>query len=178
MALHPQKREDLLREAVAYARRLVIRLPSPEGPYEVFAGCRSGGAWSFYFGESPVMQFNSAGELRRLFIDDRKFVAQAGALVEFQRTASAGGRVLHQACRVPKEVEQQLLKGSLDRLVRLSAAVGAGDYLLVGQVPPAEMDSLGKLAEQPLWADFQRQLAVLSAGFGVASAAHVQGVSQ
>ncbi len=161
LALEEQKREDLLREAVAYRRRLKLafQLQTPEVPQtaqavalsagacdltELFAGIRSDGSWSIYFGEEPVIQFTPAGELRRLFIDNRKYRVVAGKLVELTRS-KRGGRIelIHQ--HISAEAERALRDRCLKLLQHALQMLKAGHFTQMGQVPADDLTLLQDL---------------------------------
>ncbi len=82
-----------MREATALVERveLVRRSPSAgssaDGPSDdvIVAGFRADGALSLFFGQSPVYQFNAAGELRRAFRRGLLFKAVGGKLVSLRR---------------------------------------------------------------------------------------------
>lgn len=137
MAREKQRREDLLRDAVAYKRRILLALEW-QG-CEFFAGQRAQAGWSLYFDESPVLQFDSVGELRRLFIDDRKLLVQGGRLVELRRaTDQPGSRMVHDHHQLSSESEQEIQKRCREYLQRAQEAVDKGAYRLVGQVPSGD----------------------------------------
>ena len=96
MAIHQQKRENLLLEATAYPRRILLQTCGltfrGEPITALFAGLRASGGWSLYFDESPVIQFNPQGLVRRLFLSSQKFAANGGRL-ELLQQQSLGGRV-------------------------------------------------------------------------------------
>jgi hypothetical protein len=98
MAIQKHKKENLIEQASGYSRRLLIR---PQGLFvgqrpvtELFIGCRQSGAWSYYFDESPVLQFDYLSRLRRVHWEPELWMAQAGRLVQLHRDTS-GGRVQH-----------------------------------------------------------------------------------
>jgi len=85
MARASQDREDLLRDATAFATRVQLKVPSGERSRVVFAGFRMGGAMSIYFDQDPVYHFNTAGHLRRAFVNDDLVKAERGRLVCLRR---------------------------------------------------------------------------------------------
>ena len=82
MAIHKQPREDLMREAAAYSRRLMLHHASCP---EIFIGARKQGGWSIYFGEDPVYQFNAEHKLRRVHFNGQNYVAEQGKLLRLNR---------------------------------------------------------------------------------------------
>ena len=90
MAINREIREDLMRDATAYVRRLMIRKsPTREA---IFMGFRRQGGWSVYFGEDPVYQFNALCKLRRVHFESQNYAASEGKLHCLQPTR-VGGRV-------------------------------------------------------------------------------------
>ena len=69
MAKEVSDREDLIRDATNYRLRIEFRLPDVE-PL-LFAGQREGGAWSLYWGQDAVLQWNADFQVRRGYWQDR-----------------------------------------------------------------------------------------------------------
>jgi len=88
MAINREPRENLMRDATAYARRLSIE--NSAEPKPVFAGIRQQGGWSVYFGEDPVYQFNAQSQLRRAHFKNQNYAAAAGKLLLLHRDRSGG----------------------------------------------------------------------------------------
>jgi len=143
MAIHQHPRENLLLQATAYSRRVLIR---PERitfrgalVTELFMGTRPLGGWSLYFDQSPVLQFNAQSCLRRLYLDGFSFAAKRGSLVQLERKSS-GGRV-HQV-RVPLESSRQnlLIADLTELLSKTQAALADGwnSQWLAGQYPASD----------------------------------------
>lgn len=136
MARREQRREDLLRDAVALKPRIQLRAPAPPLPNEtVFAGWRDD-SLSLYFDEDPAYHFNSAGELRRGFIDHCLVKAERGRLVSMQRQRSEDEVTLAR-----RELNDQQCADLLTTIGRhcdaLQAALEAGTCTLVGEFPPS-----------------------------------------
>ena len=94
MARDESSREDLLREATALVERIELRITAPisaahDRDDHVVVGFRANGAASFFFGDDPVYQFNSAGQLRRAYCGGLLFKATHGRLVSLQRVRQA-----------------------------------------------------------------------------------------
>jgi hypothetical protein len=83
MARQANDREDLLAEAKALVER--IHLQAAGLREAVTVGFRRDHSASFYFGPQHVYQFNSAGSLRRAFVDDLLYKADRGRLVSLRR---------------------------------------------------------------------------------------------
>jgi len=132
MARQESDREDLLREATALVQRAEFQLF--DEPEPVIAGFRRDGNFSLFFGSEQVVQFNSAGELRRGYFDGKLLKADRGKLVWLTRERTTGAVVLHSRELQADEVEQTLSRAT--KLVdRLSSPLQQSTFKLVGQVP-------------------------------------------
>ncbi len=149
MAREESPREDLMREAVALVQRIEFQVEGESSP--VVAGFRRDGSISLYFGEDPVVQFNTRQQIRRGF--------HAGQLIKAERER------LVALTRVRTERETELLRHELSdeetraylqeiqgRLSRLRAAIDQQRCVVLRQVPQDEdvllrvrqwLDSLG-----------------------------------
>ena len=114
MALRPENRENLLRDATAFPQRLLFRLLEPASQetsessiQEVFVGIKQDQAYSVYLEQEIVLQFDSEGLLRRLFFEDRKFAALNGHLLELIR--KSGERVRLEQQQLSETDEHALL---------------------------------------------------------------------
>src|SRR5437867_13443850 len=87
MSRQESDREDLLREATALVERIELRLS--QQPDSIVAGFRRDGSASFFFGQSPVYQFNSRCELRRAYVGGLLYKVDNGKLVEMRRERTA-----------------------------------------------------------------------------------------
>jgi hypothetical protein len=152
LAIEEQPREDLLRDAVAYPRRLKMRMrrsipqAAAVGDFaELFAGARGDGSWCLYFDEDPVIQFTPLGSVRRLFVANRKYrVTDEGKLLELTR-ASRGGRVELKHIAVAAEAELLVWKHCLECMQNAVAAIEFDGCEVVGQVPIDETRLLADL---------------------------------
>ncbi len=145
MARDSQDRENLLRDATAMKSRVQIEVTHGKRTVEVFAGFRSQGAASLYFDQDPVYHFNSAGQLRRAFVDDRLIKAEKGRLVAWlpQRSESEVAML-----RQPmSDSEQESICAKIKKQFgELRRAIATGGYVLVGQVAEKE-DVVERLAD-------------------------------
>jgi hypothetical protein len=146
MARQESDREDLLREATALVERIELGLPNQ--PETVFAGFRRDGSASFFFGQSPVFQFNSQRELRRAFRDGLLYKTDNGRLVEMRRQRTDTAVELRSRVLTDDE-SASLLRECLDRLGELRDALKAGQAGVVGQVSDAThgADVMGRVAD-------------------------------
>lgn len=131
MAINHQRREDLMREATAYHRRILLRDVERT---TIFVGLRSTGGWSIYFEEDPVFQFNAQGKLRRVHFAEQNYGAEGGELRLLQRTQRGGHVSLNKVDCKPLELEicqdctqrlavltQQFEQGAIEVLERFPA---------------------------------------------------------
>ncbi|MDA8745017.1 hypothetical protein N9N28_10330 [Rubripirellula amarantea] len=81
MAKHTSERENLLRDATA----MPLRGQAIIAGSEVFVGFRVGGEMSLYWDQDPVFQFNSQFQLRRAYVDGRRYAAQNGQICLIKR---------------------------------------------------------------------------------------------
>jgi hypothetical protein len=133
MARDVHDREDLFRDAVALSPRVQLRRRDAPPFLEVFAGFR-GDCLSVYFGDDPVFHFNSAGELRRAFVDNLILKAESGQLVALQRMQSTTSSQLTRL-QWDDSRFQGLLDDVDDRLCKLLADLTGGAFDVVGQFP-------------------------------------------
>ena len=132
MSRQESDREDLLREATALVERVELRLT--EQPESIVAGFRRDGSASFFFGQSPVYQFNGRRELRRAYVGGLLYKVDSGKLVEMRRERTATAVELRSRSLSPEETSKFLL-GAEDCLKRLRDALVARIAEVIGQVP-------------------------------------------
>jgi hypothetical protein len=132
MAQPESDREDLLREATALVHRAEFRIPGENEP--IVIGFRRDGSASFFFGADPVYQFNSAGQLRRAYINGLLYKAERGRLISLRRERSETEVALIRNELQPHESDG-LLTTARAALVRLHAALASLSFTLVGEVP-------------------------------------------
>lgn len=132
MSRQESEREDLLREATAIVERVELRLPKQ--PDSIVAGFRRDGSASFFFGQSPVYQFNSRRELRRAYVGGLLYKTDNGQLVEMRRERTAVAVELRSRPLRDDEAEKFLVDAE-SRLSSLRDALAAGTAGVIGQVP-------------------------------------------
>jgi len=182
MATDPHRRENLLEQATAYRRRLWLRLPVPSlwlaelqpntiasqwcssfsncSTWELFVGCRLNGGWSLYFDIEPVLQFNSLGQLRRLYAGGQRYAADNGRLKLMQQPR-LGGRIQFNSAYLDTAQMQMTYDSCLLFLEATAALLQGEQFTVLGQFPQADVS---------LVADTQRLLEQLSTGFSIATA--------
>lgn len=141
MARYESDREDLLREATGLVERVELQVDGFHEP--IVVGFRRSGCGSIYFGPDPVVQFNSRDELRRGFRDGRLLKAEQGRLIELTRERTDEATFLVRRDLSGQE-QQTTLEALSAEVVRLSAALQANQFHLVGQVPQ-EADVVGRV---------------------------------
>lgn len=132
MSRQESDREDLLREATALVERVELRLA--DQPDSIVAGFRRDGSASFFFGQSPVYQFNSRRELRRAYVGGLLYKVDSGKLVEMRRERTATAVELRSRSLSSEEATQFLLVTE-KWLSTLRDALTAGNAEVLGQVP-------------------------------------------
>lgn len=132
MARYEQDREDLLREATAFAERIELRTAG--AGTETFLGFRTEGSASIYFGPDFVLHFNAAGEIRRAFVESRLLKAVSGALVGMTRRR-AGGNVILESTALTESEAAGFLKNAERAIDQLSHSLREGSFQVIGQVP-------------------------------------------
>lgn len=150
MAREESSREDLLREATALVERIELaprdtqlHSAGARADEHVVAGFRRDGAFSIFFGDDPVYQFNAAGELRRAYLNGKLLKADHGRLAALDRVRTA-----HETQLVRHDLtqdEQLAFEAKLqDDLKRFALALNANQLTVVGQVPDGA-DVLGRV---------------------------------
>jgi hypothetical protein len=132
MARNEQDREDLLREATALVERVELELTKTGE--NLVAGFRRDGCVSFFFGRSPVWQFNTNSELRRAFLDGRLLKGEKQRLVALHRERSDSEVVLVRE-DLSADQEDKVLALADEMLHQLLTELSAGRFTIIGQVP-------------------------------------------
>jgi hypothetical protein len=135
MAREEQPREDLLAEA----KNLVERVSLQPGAgsvlgAEVVAGFRRDGSLAIFFGQQRVYQFTSTAGLRRAFVDDVLYKAQAGVLIAMRRERMSDAVNLV-STPLDTRATNEFLAQMSGCLTGLQRDLEAGKYALLGQVP-------------------------------------------
>ena len=132
MARHEADREDMMREATAYARRCEIHVPDLDEP--LFAGFREFGAWSLYFGGDPVFQFDEECQLRRAYVDGLLYRTQGTTLAQLRRVRSATATELLRYDLTPPELSE-FRAGVSQNLNAVASSIQAGEAKITRQIP-------------------------------------------
>lgn len=140
MARDSHDREDMLRDATGYRRRVELRIPHHNS--SIFCGFREQGAFSLYWTPDDVFQFNATGELRRAFWRDRMLASYKRQLHWLNREDT--GRVRLQRVAL-SEPEQIAVLGAIRlALANLAGSLNAGVYEVEG-LHPADADVIQDL---------------------------------
>ncbi len=135
MARHESDREDLMREATALKRR--VRLQPPAGGPMLVAGFHRDGALSLYFEADPVYHFDSAGLLKRAYIDGDLYRTQGETLAKLTRVRSDRETQLIRIDLTPDECDR-VRKAVINRLTGLHDSLAAGSLQAVETVPSGD----------------------------------------
>lgn len=132
MTRHLSDREDLLVEGVNLPER--GRVTDAKSNRQWIIGWRNHTAASLFDGVDPVFQFNTLGQLRRVFLDDQKMAAQSGRLTRLARRRDSAGRMTHERHVLSSEEGERVLQ-------RLSHCTTALEQTLVGG--EAQIETIG-----------------------------------
>jgi hypothetical protein len=161
VAKFEQSREDLLAEATALVERIELALPAESA--NVVIGFRKTGAASLYFGEDPAYHFNSAGQLRRAYLDGQLLKAEREQLITMTRQPNAGEVQLRSRMLTAAQ-SSDVLEALSRRVTALERNLANGHFQIVGQMPGA-VDVVGRV---------RQLLADLAAGVSIAASPRVQ----
>lgn len=134
MARQTEDREDLLRDATAFDRRISFSIELDDKPVEIFAGFRPAGAVSFYFGADPVYQFNSQNELRRAYFHGRLVKAELGRLFFWSQHRTENSLEMQREEMHDRE-QEVFCRNLLKNLAAVRQAISDNNFNLIGVVP-------------------------------------------
>jgi hypothetical protein len=147
MARHESDREDMIREATALRNRIEWQLPSESEP--VFAGVRSEGSLSVYFGPDPVYQFSPAGGLRRAYSGGFLFRTQGTTLAKLHRERSTEQTTFLRNDLTDDELAQ-FLRRMDERLDQLRQCITDGSAIQLRSVSDGEPPDYESLIESAI----------------------------
>lgn len=124
MAIHEHDREDLIRDG----HTMTFRGELDADGVTVLVGFRPQGQLSLYIGADPVFQFNSHGQLRRVYFQGRRFSAERGNLVELIRD-SVGGKVQLNRRQIDEDTLSLLRSSALNWIEKIGKRIGNPDSL-------------------------------------------------
>jgi len=143
VAREQQNREDLLGEATALVERIELSVAGM--PESIVIGFRKNGSGCIYFGPDPVFQFNAAGQLRRAFVDGKKYAANKGRLVTLERDRAARSLQL-QRSELSDSATDDFLATMQQKIALLQIEIAHDRYTVVGQVPK-DADLTGRVRQ-------------------------------
>ncbi|EMI46611.1 hypothetical protein [Rhodopirellula sp. SWK7] len=145
MAREEANREDLLAEGVNLPER--GRVTDPEDDREFVLGWRNQTALSVFDGADPVFQFNTNGQLRRVYLDGHKLAADAGRLSQLTRMAMPNGQIKLQPHPLTDEQQRQVC----DRLAESKAALSQTLDNSLGRIETIGLDADEFLSRVRRW---------------------------
>lgn len=132
MAKDADDREDLLRDATAYVTRVEFMVPGFD--HEVFCGFRANDAFSLYWGQDTVFQFNANAELRRAFWRDRMIASFKHQLHWLERDANAA-RVRLQRVPLTEKETSALMEAYATCRKTIVDVISSNEHSVVGEFP-------------------------------------------
>lgn len=135
MAKDAHDREDLLRDATGYVQRVELRVEGVKP--EIFCGFREQGAFSLYWGQDEVFQFNADWALRRGYWQSRMIASYLHQLHWLNRDATEARAKLSREA-FSNDQQAEFGQNLATRLRLLKRAIDEGTYEVLGQVPPDE----------------------------------------
>lgn len=145
-------REDLLRDASGMDPRIELRLAALE--HSIFCGFRNHTALSLYWGQDNVVQFNSLGEIRRAFWENRMLASYNHRLHSLHRDTTSKRVRLHRELMADGTV-REFETFWYQAVATLTESLSSKSCQIVGQFP----DDVDVLAQVELW--LQRKAAPL-----------------
>jgi hypothetical protein len=135
-------REDLLSEATALVERVSLQMTGCEE--QIVVGFRRDGSASMYWGGNRVYQFTSLGHLRRAFVGELLYKAEAGQLISLrrERTDDVVALTRHELSQAET---QAFLVEMREKLERLHDSLAKRNFTVVGQIS-TEGDPLDRTA--------------------------------
>lgn len=145
MARHAEEREDLLRDATAFDRRIQLQIPHQGDTSVVFAGFRPDGTLSLYWNADPVWHFNSRRELRRAYVSGKLLKAEKGQLVALNPVRDENTTVMVREV-LSEEQHNEVRRHMLALFETLQKSLEQSQFSMDGQ-HPADSDVLKLLVD-------------------------------
>lgn len=130
-------REDLLAEGVNLPQR--GRITSPLGDRVWVVGWRNETALSIFDDVDPVFQFNTSGQLRRVFLDGQKIAAHDGKLTQLRKNDDTGARLTFQTQTLSLQQHERVQRRLAASLLALQTALRCDE---------ASIETIGLEAEE------------------------------
>ena len=147
MAKETEDREDLLRDGTQFARRLELEILRDDNPpLKVFCGFRDNDAFSVYWGQDTVVQFNTNDELRRAFWRDQ-MIATYKHKLHWLKSENAGRVQLKRVLFTDKESEEfdGLARQILKELETVLNSLSSSEQAKVTGQFPADDDVISEV---------------------------------
>lgn len=128
MAIEEHDREDLLNEGNNLPWRGQCKIDDTL----VLVGFRDQGQASLFCGSDPVFQFNTSGELRRVYYRKTRYRAEDGRLVALTQP-QRGGKVTFLPSPVDSETEAEVLQSLHAWLSAISSMIPSASWQVVGE---------------------------------------------
>ena len=138
MARREAPKEDLVRDATAFATRVELRR-SPDDLDWIFVGVRTDGDGSIYFGDDEFYAFNAKGELRRALKEGRLYKAEGRGLVAMRRERTDEESVLASE-RLSSDEQDALIQSLSERISALVRALYDGSMTVARSAGEAASD--------------------------------------
>jgi len=136
MARQESDREDLLAEGVNLPQR--GRITTADGEHVWVLGWRKNTALSLFDDVDPVFQFNTAGQLRRVYFDGKRISTQDGRLTHLQKVADPSGRLAFRPVALTETETAEVLARLSVSIERIGQALQSVD---------TEIETVGIAAE-------------------------------
>lgn len=143
MAKDEHDREDLLKDATGYILRVELKLEDIEPV--VFCGFRDTDAFSIYWGQDEVIQFNAHKAIRRGYWQGQMIASYLGQLHWLKRDPSQARTQLSRERFSPDE-QERFLKLAQTRTAQMRSRLQSNAYALIGQVP-ADGDAVARILD-------------------------------
>ena len=144
MARDEQDREDLISDATALVDRAAFSVTGAQ--HQVVIGFRRDNAASIYLTPDRVYHLNSAGELRRAYVDGLLYKAEHGRLVSMRRERTPHETNLMRRDLTDTETAAFLLS-MRENLRQIAEMLGDGKLSCSRQVTCAETSASQETAE-------------------------------
>lgn len=143
MAKDEHDREDLLKDATGYIVRVELKLEDIEPV--IFCGFRESDAFSIYWGQDEVIQFNADKAIRRGYWQGRMIASYLCQLHWLNRDPSQARTQLSRERFSPDE-QERFLELARARATLLRSRLQSNAYELIGQVP-ADGDAVARILD-------------------------------
>ncbi len=124
MSRHESDRDDLLAEGGNLPHRGRIRIDE----HDWIVGWRAETAVSVFDGVDPVIQFNTSGQLRRVYLNSEKLAAHNRSLTRLARSKDSAARMKMQWQPLSADEQADVLQTIQQSLNRLQNTLASGSF--------------------------------------------------